>query len=148
MKIIRTLRFGEMEIDDSQLITFEHGLPGFEEEREFVIIPTAEESPYSFLQSAQTMDLAFLMTNPFVFFADYCFELPDAVEAELGLDSPEDIALYTLISIPGGNVKEMTTNLMAPVVINRKNRAAQQVVLEKSVYNTKHRLFPEAKEEN
>ena len=40
----------------------------------------------------------------------------------------------------------MTTNLLAPVVINRHSREARQVVLEKTQYTTKHRLFPEKKE--
>ncbi|MGP1366547.1 MAG: flagellar assembly protein FliW, partial [Schwartzia sp. (in: firmicutes)] len=34
-----------------------------------------------------------------------------------------------------------TANLMAPVVINQKTREAKQVVLDKSHYTTKHRLF-------
>ena len=38
----------------------------------------------------------------------------------------------------------MTANLMAPVVINQRTMAAKQLVLEKSHYTTKHRLFEEA----
>lgn len=43
-------------------------------------------------------------------------------------------------------IANMTTNLLAPVVINRHSREARQVVLEKTQYTTKHRLFPEKKE--
>lgn len=148
MKKIQTMRFGDLEVPEDKIITFEHGLPGFEEEHSFVIVNTGEESPYCFLQSAATPRLAFLMTNPFLFFPDYSFELSDSVQQELGISEQEGMDLYTLISIPSGSVRDMTTNLMAPVVINNKTMAAQQVVLEKTSYTTKHRLFPEVKEES
>ena len=41
----------------------------------------------------------------------------------------------------------MTANLMAPIVLNTANMQARQLVLDKSKYTTKHRLFPENKEE-
>ena len=142
MKKIKTARFGELEIQEDRIFHFADGLPAFEDEREFVILPFDDDSPYSFLQSVATPELAFLMTVPFVFFPDYEFVLEDDVMATLAIKGSEDMQIYTLVTIPGGNIKEMTANLMAPVVINKKTREAKQVVLDKSQYTTKHRLFP------
>ena len=142
MKKIKTARFGELEIQEDRIFHFADGLPAFEDEREFVILPFDDDSPYSFLQSVATPELAFLMTVPFVFFPDYAFVLEDDVMAALAIKGSEDMQIYTLVTIPGGNIKEMTANLMAPVVINKKTREAKQVVLDKSQYTTKHRLFP------
>lgn len=142
MKKIKTARFGELEIQEDRIFHFADGLPAFEDEREFVILPFDDDSPYSFLQSVATPELAFLMTVPFVFFSDYEFVLEDDVMAALAIKGSEDMQIYTLVTIPGGNIKEMTANLMAPVVINKKTREAKQVVLDKSQYTTKHRLFP------
>lgn len=142
MKKIKTARFGELEIQEDRIFHFADGLPAFEDEREFVILPFDDDSPYSFLQSVATPELAFLMTVPFVFFPDYEFVLEDDVMAALAIKGSEDMQIYTLVTIPGGNIKEMTANLMAPVVINKKTREAKQVVLDKSQYTTKHRLFP------
>lgn len=142
MKKIKTARFGELEIQEDRIFYFADGLPAFEDEREFVILPFDDDSPYSFLQSVATPELAFLMTVPFVFFPDYEFVLEDDVMAALAIKGSEDMQIYTLVTIPGGNIKEMTANLMAPVVINKKTREAKQVVLDKSQYTTKHRLFP------
>lgn len=142
MKKIKTVRFGELEIQEDRIFHFADGLPAFEDEREFVILPFDDDSPYSFLQSVATPELAFLMTVPFVFFPDYEFVLEDDVMAALAIKGSEDMQIYTLVTIPGGNIKEMTANLMAPVVINKKTREAKQVVLDKSQYTTKHRLFP------
>ena len=143
MRKINTMRFGEIEEDESKIVHFPQGIPAFEDEHEFVIIPYDPESPYVFLQSAVTPELAFLMTMPFVFFPDYEFSLDDAVVENLGVRAAEDLLVYSLLTIPDGNIKTMTANLLAPVVINRKTMQARQVVLEKSRYTTKHRLFPE-----
>jgi flagellar assembly factor FliW len=147
MKKVNTLRFGEIEIDEEKIVHFEDGIPAFEEEHEFVIIPYDEESPYVFLQSLATPDLAFLMTMPFVFFPEYEFELDDESQAKLGIEKQEEMLIYSLLTIPGGKVSDMTANLMAPVVINTTNMQARQIVLDKSRYTTKHRLFPETKED-
>ncbi|MFC2638666.1 flagellar assembly protein FliW [Mitsuokella sp. oral taxon 131] len=146
MKTIKTLRFGEIEIDETKIVHFETGIPAFEEEHEFVVIPYDEESPYLFLQSAATPDLAFLMTNPFLFFPDYAFELDDASQEALGIKEQDDMELYVLLTLPGGSVPDMTANLMAPVVIGNKTMHGKQIVLEKSPYTTKERLFPKKEE--
>lgn len=145
MRKIDTRRFGELEVDERDIVRFADGLPAFDDEHEFVVLPYEEGTPYMFLQSLATPELAFLMTDPFVFFPDYTFELDDANMDKLGVEDMEDILVCTLISIPAGGIANMTTNLLAPVVINRHTKEARQVVLEKTQYTTKHRLFPEKK---
>ena len=141
MRKITTTRFGEIEEDESKIVHFAAGLPAFEDEHEFIIVPYDEESPYVFLQSATTPDLAFLMTIPFIFFPDYEFRLEDDVLKSLALESQEDLLLYTLLTIPGSDIREMTANLLAPIVINSRTNEGRQVVLDKSSYCTKHKLF-------
>ena len=68
MRIVNTARFGEIEIEEAKIIRFSAGIPAFEEEQEFVIIPYDEESPFVFLQSVETAEMAFLMNSLFVFF--------------------------------------------------------------------------------
>ena len=146
MKRVNTVRFGEIEVEEDKIVHFEVGIPAFEEEHEFLIIPYDEESPYVFLQSLSTPDLAFLMTMPFVFFPDYEFEIDDDTLGKLGIREQEELLIYAILTLPGGNVENMTANLMAPVVINTTNMQARQVVLDRSRYTTKHRLFPERNE--
>ena len=147
MKKINTLRFGEVEVDGEKIVHFADGIPAFEDEHEFLIIPYDEESPYVFLQSLITPELAFLMTMPFIFFPEYEFELNDEMQLKLGLTRQEDMAVYTLLTIPGGQVEQMTANLMAPIAMNQVTMQARQIVLDKSRYTTKHRLFPVKKED-
>ena len=147
MKKVNTLRFGEIEVDEGKIVHFADGIPAFEEEHEFLIIPYDEESPYVFLQSIVTPELAFLMTVPFVFFPDYEFELDDTNQEKLGLTRQEDMLVYMLLTIPDGQVESMTANLMAPIVMNQVTMQARQIVLDKSPYTTKHSLFPVKKED-
>lgn len=141
---IYTSRFGEIEVDEKKVVHFENGIPAFEQENEFVILPYDDESPYYFMQSVKTPDLAFLLTIPFIFFNDYTFEIDDATVKELGIKNHESVFYYTMVTIPNGSIRYMTANLLAPIVLNSETMKAKQVVLEKSNYTTKHRLFPEA----
>ena len=146
MKKIMTSRFGEIEAAEESIIHFAAGIPAIEEEREFILIPYEDDSPYVFLQSVQTPDLAFLMTMPLTFFPDYEFTIDDDVEKELGLTSPEEVVIYTILTLSGKEIRDLTANLMAPIVINAVTRRAKQIVLDRSPYTTKHRLFPNEKE--
>ena len=147
MRKITTTRFGEIEEDESKIVHFAAGLPAFEDEHEFIIIPYDEESPYVFLQSVTTPDLAFLMAIPFIFFPDYEFRLEDDVLESLALERQEDLLLYTLLTIPGSDIREMTANLLAPIVINSRTNEGRQIVLDKSSYRTKHKLFSKKTED-
>lgn len=140
---VSTSRFGEIEVDEEKIVHFQNGIPAFEDEHEFVVLPYDEESPYYFMQSVKSPDLAFLLTIPFLFFPDYSFEIDDATIQELDVKNYDKLLYYSMITIPNGSIRYMTANLLAPVVINIENMQAKQVVLDKSNYTTKHRLFPE-----
>ena len=144
MSKIYTSRFGEIEVDEKKIVHFKDGIPAFEDEHEFVILPYEEESPYYFMQSLKSPDLAFLLTIPFLFFNDYSFEIDDETIKELDIKDPDAVFYYTMVTIPNGSIRYMTANLLAPIVLNSANMKAKQVVLEKSTYTTKHRLFPES----
>ena len=144
MRKVNTSRFGELEVDDKKVVHFKDGIPAFEDEHEFIILPYEEESPYYFMQSLKTPELAFLLTIPFLFFKDYSFEIDDDVFAELDIKNQDDVYYYSMITIPNGSIRYMTANLVAPIVLNGANMKAKQVVLERTNYTTKHRLFPDS----
>ncbi|MDQ0202834.1 flagellar assembly protein FliW [Pectinatus haikarae] len=140
MKNITTTRFGDIDIDETKIIKFAHGIPSFENQREFLMIPYGESAPFLFLQSVGSPDLAFLMVDPFMFFSNYEFLLDDDTLEELDIKSDEDIMVFSLLTIPNGNIKQTTANLLAPIIINQVNHQAMQVILENSGYTTKHKL--------
>lgn len=144
LRKVVTSRFGELDIEEEKVVHFKDGIPAFAEEHEFIILPYDEESPYYFMQSLKTPELAFILTIPFLFFPDYQIEIDDATVKELEIKNQDSVTLYSIVTIPNGSLRYMTANLLAPVVLNTDNMKAKQLVMEKSNYKTKHRLFPDA----
>jgi flagellar assembly factor FliW len=137
---ISTSYHGDIEIDNYQIFTFNQGIPGFLEETEFVILPLPEAEAFQVLQSIQTKELAFIITDPFQFFLDYDFQLEPQEIEKLQLQQVEDAAVYVLLTM-SDSVEKITANLQAPVIINTKQQLAKQVILMNTSYKTKHRLF-------
>jgi flagellar assembly factor FliW len=71
--MIQTKYHGEIEITDNDMIQFEKGIPGFLDEKRFVMIPLSDDQTFSILQSVQTPYVAFVIASPFHFFPDYEF---------------------------------------------------------------------------
>jgi flagellar assembly factor FliW len=137
---ISTSYHGDIEIDNYQIFTFNQGIPGFLEETEFVILPLPEAEAFQVLQSIQTKELAFIITDPFQFFLDYDFQLEPQEIEKLQLQQVEDAAVYVLLTM-SDSVEKITANLQAPVIINTNQQLAKQVILMNTSYKTKHRLF-------
>ncbi|MCM3185401.1 flagellar assembly protein FliW [Priestia megaterium] len=137
---ISTSYHGDIEIDNQQTLTFNQGIPGFLEETEFVILPLPEAEAFQVLQSIQTKELAFIITDPFQFFLDYDFQLEPQEIEKLQLQQAEDAAVYVLLTM-SDSMEKITANLQAPIIINTKQQLAKQVILMNTAYETKHRLF-------
>ncbi|MDU9694900.1 MULTISPECIES: flagellar assembly protein FliW [Priestia] len=137
---ISTSYHGNIEIDNQQTLTFNQGIPGFLDETEFVILPLPEAEAFQVLQSIQTKELAFIITDPFQFFLDYDFQLEPQEIEKLQLQQAEDAAVYVMLTM-SDSVEKITANLQAPVIINTKQQLAKQVILMNTAYETKHRLF-------
>jgi len=137
---IDTLYFGSKHVNENEIVTFENGIPGFLEEKKFVLLPFTDDGMYQIMQSVQTKELAFVVTNPFLFFKDYEFELEDSTIEQLQINDKEDIIVFSILTIQDP-FTETTANLQAPVIINRKNQKGKQVILNNVPYMTKHKLF-------
>jgi flagellar assembly factor FliW len=140
MESIKTTRFGTIEIDESKKIHFPDGLLGFFDKRDFIILEHKPGSPFMWLQSTDTPDLAFVMINPFIIKGDYLKDLSHDEEALLKSNGDE-ITVFTLVTIPRGDVEKATVNLMGPVVIESKSGKAKQVILANGGYSHCHPLI-------
>lgn len=136
---INTKYHGKIQIEKKEVIQFEHGIPGFLEEKEFVILPFTNDGVFNILQSVGTPQLAFVVIQPFAFFWDYEFELDEQTVQSLQLQSEEDLLLYLILTL-NENVEKTTANLKAPIIINKKKNLGKQVILNNTEYQTKHLL--------
>ena len=141
---IKSTRFGEFEVSEELIVQFPEGLPGFEDQKQFAFLPyTVDEdnSPFAYMQSVQDPDLTLLLADPFLFFKHYSLNLNDEDAAQLGLsDSEETAGVYGVVAVPE-KIDQMTVNLVAPIVVNWKEQKGMQIILNRSPYSTKHRLF-------
>lgn len=138
---VKTSRFGTLEVPEDKVINFAGGFLGFPELREYFYVPVADNPFFTWLQSVQDPAVAFLLVNPFPFFPDYEFDFPESCQKDLEIEKKDDIVVFTTVTIPPTGVKDMTTNLVGPVIINQRLRKGMQLVLENTSYTTKHPLF-------
>ncbi|MBO8157635.1 MAG: flagellar assembly protein FliW [Bacillaceae bacterium] len=134
---IQTFYFGEIEMDEKSVVQFPNGIPGFHEEKEFVLLDIPDNPAFQILQSVHNQQLAFVVTNPYLFYKDYEFELDESTIEQLNIGEPEDVAVYTIVTLHDP-FEQSTINLQAPIVMNTKNNMAKQVVLNNTSYQTKH----------
>ncbi len=142
MKVTSHL-LGEIEYDENEVIHFSGGLPGFEEEKQFLLIKMGPENSFYYLQSLQTAHLCMLLAEPFSFFTDYSIEIGDEELKILDFQGQaEELLIYVVLTIPEDYLKS-TANLLAPLIINQANHKAMQYIASNSPYKTRHFLFPQ-----
>ena len=110
-----TARFGSLEIQDEDVLFFPDALYGFDQEKEFALLPLDlnVESHMEWLQSLRTRELAFILTDPFLFVPQYKMVLSDSEKDQLKIESTESVAVRVIVTIPKVHT-EMTANLLAP----------------------------------
>jgi flagellar assembly factor FliW len=142
---ISTYSLGEIEVAEEHVIHFEHGIPGFEQLKDYTIVRADEGSMFCYLQSVEDGDVAFIVTNPFVIYPQYEFDLAEGVLSDLKIRSEQDVQIWSIVTVKD-TLEESTVNLMAPVIVNAEENLGKQVVLHDSVYRTKHPLFQQTPE--
>lgn len=138
---IKSTRFGELNIPQDHVLHFDQGIPGFPNETEFAFFPYELNSPFAFLHSIRNADLTFLVVEPFSLLPQYTFELSDEYSLQIGVSTDNPPQIFNIVSIKD-SLQESTVNLLAPIIVNWRDRKAKQIILERVEYTTKHLLFP------
>ncbi|HVO37924.1 MAG TPA: flagellar assembly protein FliW [Spirochaetia bacterium] len=138
---VRTKPYGEMEISDRQKISFPRGIFGFEELREFALLD-ARQAPFYWLQSLQRVEIAFVLIEPHFFRPDYTPDVEPAELQEIGIDSPDDMLVFAIVTIPEDSSR-MTANLQGPLLINRRSRVGRQSISANPRWAVRHIILEE-----
>lgn len=131
---------GEVEINTEEIIFFEKGIPGFVDEKEYIVLPLSDDKSFLVLQSLKNQYLAFVITNPFNFFEKYDFQMDDNSIKELALKDEKEVMVYSILTVQDP-FEKTTANLQAPLIINSSNRKGKQIILNDSNYQIKHPIF-------
>ena len=138
--LLQTKYFGRVECPEDHLLRFEKGLFGFEEEKEFFLLPfQGGDGSLLCFQSAAAPQLAFVAMNPFSLKRDYAPVLAAEELQELGVERSEELCFYALCVVRNP-VGESTVNLRCPIAVNDRTGKAMQVILETGDYHMRHPL--------
>lgn len=141
--VLETKHFGNVEIKEEDIIIFERGLPGFEDNKRYAVLHKVDDdNPFKWLQSVDNGSLAFVIVAPQAFKNHYEVKIDDAVAAELELDDLSNVVVYSIVTIPE-EISQMTANLKAPIIINAKKNKGCQILLEDERYEFKHSIVEE-----
>lgn len=141
---IQTKYLGNIEIDKERIIQFPEGLPGFINEKNFVLLHIPGNDIFQTLQSVNTPTLAFIITNPYQFYKEYVFDLDGATVEKLQVNQPEDVAVYVIVTVKDP-FHSSTLNLKAPLLVHSLNKQGKQYILDRDDYSAKAPLVsPEA----
>jgi len=139
---IESQALGRVTVPEDRIITFASGLPGFPEARRFALINDHLEPPFYCLQCVDNPSLAFVVADPTALAPDYRPKNGAGALQELQASSPEELQALVTLTIPPGRPREITANLMSPLLINPQQRLGKQVVIERPHYSHQFRLSP------
>lgn len=138
IKECNTKYFGTYSYDEKNIISFENGLFGFEQEKQFVLMQIDPNNENVLcLQSLTDKNLAFFTVNPFAFMDEYS-PMPTKKELEaIGAKDISELLIYVICSMTD-DIRTSTANLKCPIVINSNSNKALQIMLDNPEYQFRH----------
>ena len=144
---MKTRHFGEVDVPEDIILSFDEGIPGFPNSKRFVLMeePSKDgktENLFYWLQSVDESDLALMLMDVVKFMPEYdpSVNLDDVQDLEL-LDS-DQYFVYNVVVVPE-DVEKMSVNLKAPIIINDRIKKGKQVLSQNEDYAIKYFIYEE-----
>jgi flagellar assembly factor FliW len=135
---VQTTRFGMVNLDENRIITFPAGLLGFSSFKKFALLQPDDEGVFFWLQSIDSPDLAFVVTDPSLWIKDYNATIRRDQMEELGLERLDQAQVFVIVNKYD---RTLTANLQGPLVINLTNHTAMQLVLAEKRWSTRQAII-------
>ena len=139
---LATRIFGEVEIDDSKIISFPNGIIGFPDLKKFILMYDEEKGTdtIKWLQSIDEPSFAMPVMDPLIVCPDYKPEVDRTTVDIIGELSNDDLLVLVTVTVPH-DLKQMTVNLMGPFIINVKECKAVQTIVDNDDYPVKFPIY-------
>ncbi|HXB75502.1 MAG TPA: flagellar assembly protein FliW [Candidatus Acidoferrales bacterium] len=145
MPVLETKHFGKLSYEEDSELEFPLGLPGFDDRKRFVAVHIVENDPLIYLQSLEDPELCFITMPILAIDPQYRLKVSGETLEHLGLSSTrqprigDDVMCLSVLSI---RETGPTANLLAPIVVNLRNRKAVQALAPESDYSHQFALLP------
>lgn len=139
--IVKTIKFGDVEVEESRVFDFVMPIIGFNDLTKYIILDPNQDTLFKWLQSVEEPSLAFPIISVAALNYDYSVDLSDNVINALEIKSAESLLVMNITSIPQDNPRGTTINLLAPLIFNLDTHKAGQIVLSGSGYDISYPMF-------
>ena len=129
VRILKTGQFGEIVVEPQHIFTFQDGLLGFEELREFVLINDENTAPIRWLISLEDPTIGFPVISPLF--------IDDAYTAGRDYTEAQRHSVLVIVTLSQGGI---TANMKAPVVLDVLEQEGKQVILSSDKHSPHHPL--------
>ena len=126
---INTRVFGEIDIAEEKIIRFPKGIIGFPDMTDFALIHDAEKESACAIRWLQSMQ------EP-----DYNPVVEDELLKPIGQLNPESVLVLVTLTVPK-DIKNMSVNLQAPLVINADEKKACQIIVDTEKYPVRFPIY-------
>lgn len=141
---INSRLFGEIDINDDKIISFESGIIGFEEYTKYALIFDSEKESKNgilWLQSMEESQLAFPVIDPMQICDGYNPIVEDEwLEPIGGISNIDDIYVLAVLTVPS-DLTKMTANLKAPLIINTETKKGCQMIVNNEEYSVRYNVY-------
>ena len=141
---MNTKPFGEIEVDEMQIVDFPEGILGFDFIKKFVILDADEDSPFKWMQAFDEKDLAFVIIMPISFMPSYELTVSQSDYETVKAEPGDELLVFAIVTIPD-NPSLMTANLQGPIIINPVTRLGKQAISLSERYTVRHNILEEIK---
>lgn len=142
--LVKTKYFGEIELTEDKVITFENGIFGFEDYKRYTLLYDVEREGdkriISWFQSLDEEALALPVINPNFVMPSYDPSVPSEIIESIGTLNDDNAVILLTLTVPS-DLTKMTANLKAPIIINSETKKGCQVVAENSDYMVKYNVY-------
>ena len=118
---------GAVSVPAASIFRFTDGLHGFRGHTRFALVAGGREGLF-WLQSLADANVVFLLVDPFAVQPGYTVDLGPTEKRTLEVQSPDDVLLLAIVTLPASPLDVPTANMRGPVVLNVRTAQGCQTV--------------------
>lgn len=140
--LVKTKYFGEIEMNEEEMIVFDNGILGFPELKKYVLLYDIEKEGRTirWLQSCDEQALSIPVIIPTLVMPDYNPTVEDELLKGLGELTDDNLSVLVTVTVPE-DVTKMTANMKAPIIINADTLKGCQLIVENQEYEVRYQIF-------